>query len=155
MIVRGHNIITFNIYWFFALAGVLTNKKRPLYEEPFFRLMYPEPESNRHVRRHWCLRPTRLPIPPPGLVKCFSIGFGRWAYSFQTRWQRACLPTKAGLPIPPPGHCWIGVQKWIKIFDNTTSWPTKILIDFNEFFWWKSHWFCRKLILRIRPNFGK
>ncbi len=36
--------------------------------------MYPGPESNRHVRRHWCLRPTRLPIPPPGLNLCFSNG---------------------------------------------------------------------------------
>lgn len=27
---------------------------------------YPEPGSNRHVRRHWCLRPTRLPVPPSG-----------------------------------------------------------------------------------------
>ena len=27
---------------------------------------YPEPGSNRHALRHWCLRPTRLPIPPSG-----------------------------------------------------------------------------------------
>ena len=27
---------------------------------------YPEPESNRHIFRYWCLRPTRLPIPPSG-----------------------------------------------------------------------------------------
>lgn len=25
---------------------------------------YSEPGSNRHALRHWCLRPTRLPIPP-------------------------------------------------------------------------------------------
>lgn len=29
-------------------------------------LLYPEPGSNRHAFRHWCLRPTRLPIPPSG-----------------------------------------------------------------------------------------
>ena len=29
---------------------------------------YPEPGSNRHALRHWCLRPTRLPIPPSGHV---------------------------------------------------------------------------------------
>ena len=27
---------------------------------------YPEPGSNRHGSLHWCLRPTRLPIPPSG-----------------------------------------------------------------------------------------
>ena len=27
---------------------------------------YPEPGSNRHELLHWCLRPTRLPIPPSG-----------------------------------------------------------------------------------------
>ena len=26
---------------------------------------YPEPGSNRHGSPHWCLRPARLPIPPP------------------------------------------------------------------------------------------
>ena len=30
--------------------------------------LYPEPGSNRHALRHWCLRPTRLPIPPSGLI---------------------------------------------------------------------------------------
>ena len=30
------------------------------------RLQYPEPGSNRHALRHWCLRPARLPIPPSG-----------------------------------------------------------------------------------------
>ena len=30
-------------------------------------LQYPEPGSNRHTLRYWCLRPTRLPIPPSGL----------------------------------------------------------------------------------------
>ena len=29
---------------------------------------YPEPGSNRHGLLHWCLRPTRLPIPPSGLA---------------------------------------------------------------------------------------
>ena len=29
-------------------------------------LLYPEPGSNRHELLHWCLRPTRLPIPPSG-----------------------------------------------------------------------------------------
>ena len=29
-------------------------------------LQYPEPGSNRHGSLHWCLRPTRLPIPPSG-----------------------------------------------------------------------------------------
>ena len=28
--------------------------------------LYPEPGSNRHILRYWCLRPTRLPIPPSG-----------------------------------------------------------------------------------------
>ena len=28
--------------------------------------LYPEPGSNRHASRHWCLRPARLPIPPSG-----------------------------------------------------------------------------------------
>ena len=28
--------------------------------------MYPGPGSNRYFRRNWCLRPARLPIPPPG-----------------------------------------------------------------------------------------
>ena len=28
--------------------------------------LYPEPGSNRHELLHWCLRPTRLPIPPSG-----------------------------------------------------------------------------------------
>ena len=27
---------------------------------------YPAPGSNRDALRHWCLRPTRLPIPPSG-----------------------------------------------------------------------------------------
>ena len=30
------------------------------------RFSYPEPGSNRHGLLHWCLRPTRLPIPPSG-----------------------------------------------------------------------------------------
>ena len=30
------------------------------------RFQYPEPGSNRHGLLHWCLRPTRLPIPPSG-----------------------------------------------------------------------------------------
>ena len=29
---------------------------------------YPGPGSNRHELLHWCLRPTRLPIPPPGHI---------------------------------------------------------------------------------------
>ncbi|GEM_PF-4321775 len=30
---------------------------------------YPEPGSNRHELLHWCLRPTRLPIPPSGRMR--------------------------------------------------------------------------------------
>ena len=32
----------------------------------FKNILYPEPGSNRHEFPHWCLRPTRLPIPPSG-----------------------------------------------------------------------------------------
>ena len=32
--------------------------------------VYPEPGSNRHELLHWCLRPTRLPIPPSGQMRC-------------------------------------------------------------------------------------
>ncbi len=51
-------------------AFFLDKKSMDLKEKSslFSELLYPEPESNRHALRHWCLRPTRLPIPPPGLV---------------------------------------------------------------------------------------
>ncbi len=40
------------------------NKKAVKFVLPLF--LYPEPGSNRHSRRNWCLRPARLPIPPSG-----------------------------------------------------------------------------------------
>ena len=42
-------------------SGVLDFSKTPL--------QYPEPGSNRHGSLHWCLRPTRLPIPPSGRLQ--------------------------------------------------------------------------------------
>ncbi len=35
---------------------------------------YPEPGSNRHGLLHRCLRPTRLPIPPSGLILILAQG---------------------------------------------------------------------------------
>ncbi len=43
------------------------SKKKSLSSELGEGFSYPGPESNRHGRSHWCLRPTRLPVPPPGL----------------------------------------------------------------------------------------
>ena len=41
-----------------------------------FLFSYPEPGSNRHTLRYWCLRPTRLPIPPSGLIcECKGMTF--------------------------------------------------------------------------------
>ena len=46
---------------------------------------YPEPGSNRHALRHWCLRPTRLPIPPSGH---FSGCKGRPFFSLHQTFER-------------------------------------------------------------------
>ena len=49
-----------------------------------FCVMYPEPGSNRHALRHWCLRPTRLPIPPSGLSECKDNAREAIGKTFQT-----------------------------------------------------------------------
>jgi hypothetical protein len=52
---------------------ICINVKNPFYLVEGIS-QYPAPESNRHIRRYWCLRPTRLPIPPAGLaVSLFDV----------------------------------------------------------------------------------
>ena len=33
-------------------------------------VQYPGWESNPHSRKNWILNPARLPVPPPGQVRC-------------------------------------------------------------------------------------
>ncbi len=46
------------------------NKKKP---DNFVKASYPGPGSNRHELPHWCLRPARLPIPPPGQIRSANV----------------------------------------------------------------------------------
>ena len=62
-ILEGRNVLILGLILFDCLKNSHNLKRKsPLFSE----LLYPEPESNRHALRHWCLRPTRLPIPPSG-----------------------------------------------------------------------------------------
>ena len=51
-----------------SLSALRMSTKRKRLESSSLprRSEYPEPGSNRHALRHWCLRPARLPIPPSG-----------------------------------------------------------------------------------------
>ena len=81
------NLLFFVLFWWGRQTSLCTKtcrcgenvgnfKKRKIAKSLIFRGLaicfelnsYPEPGSNRHALRHWCLRPTRLPIPPSGLI---------------------------------------------------------------------------------------
>ena len=81
------------------------NKKRNPLENWYFQgecywSQYPEPGSNRHALRHWCLRPTRLPIPPSGpLSDCKGKAKKRTDQTFGGlfEWGGSIAPLREGI----------------------------------------------------------
>lgn len=72
--LNNHRYLSLKVGVLSFLATLWLPRKRKTAENQVInsRFVYPDSGSNRDGLLHWCLRPTRLPIPPSGLTlyKC-------------------------------------------------------------------------------------
>ena len=102
-----------NVLFIYTLF-IPENNKTPQLQLVKGFVLYPEPGSNRHALRHWCLRPTRLPIPPSGRLrmqrydkklKVESFRAGNVKIFSRVAWQ--CVP----IHLMPSHGCTLQCQR--------------------------------------------